>query len=90
MEPERPESRFSPWSWIVLLIICAAIVGWGFLQYAFVPDAPRKPDFGVLPDAPSQSIYSTAEPAAGREAPPQIAPLPGTQPPPKKSEGAPK
>ena len=80
MEPERPESHSSLWSWIILLLICAAIIGWGFLQYAFVRDAPREWDYGVLPDAPGQSIYSTAEPAEGRKVPPQIAPLPGAGP----------
>jgi len=67
--------------WLILLAMCAALVGWGILNYALVRDRPREWDFGVLRDAPGQSVYSTQPtPAAAKSPPRQILPLPEAKP----------
>ncbi len=70
--PVRPA-----WSWVILILFCAAIVGWGLLNYATIKDRPRAWDFGQLKDTPAESIVSTRRPPPpGAAAPPQITTLP--------------
>jgi hypothetical protein len=66
----------SGYGWWVVLLICAALLGWGLIQYATIRDEPRRWDFDVQADAPGESAYSTSRPALGGTAPPQIEPLP--------------
>jgi hypothetical protein len=66
--------------WRIVLLICAALLGWGAIQYAAVRDAPRRWDFGALPDAPSQSAFSASQPANPQAGPAQMAPLPEARP----------
>jgi hypothetical protein len=66
--------------WLILLAMCAALVGWGILNYALVRDRPREWDFGVLKDTPGQSIYSTQPTPAVAAPPRQIPPLPEAKP----------
>ena len=73
-EEHREISSF--WGWLILILLCLAIVAWGILNYLLIPDTPRKWDMGVLRDVPGQSIYSTAEPPPAGAVPKQIAPLP--------------
>lgn len=73
----QPGSGGPAWSgWCVVLLICAALLGWGLIQYATIRDEPRRWDFDVQPDAPGESEASTSRPALGGPAPPQMAPLP--------------
>ncbi len=62
--------------WRIVILICAALLAWGAIQYAIIPDTARRWDFGALPDAPSQSVYTASQPANPQGAPPQIEPLP--------------
>jgi len=62
--------------WWVVVLICAALLGWGLIQYATIRDEPRRWDFDVQPDAPGESIHSTSRPALRGPAPQQMAPLP--------------
>lgn len=82
---ERPEydeqlELRSPWEWIILVALTASIMGFGWLAYLLIQDAPRRWDFGQLPDAPAESIYSSEQPAnKGRrqiQALPEAVPLP--------------
>jgi len=81
----------SPWEWVILIVFSASIMGFGWLVYLLVPDAPRHWDFGQFPDAPAESIYSTEQPDLARKPQPQIQPLPEAQPltpgPPKDNRG---
>ena len=74
--------------WWVVLLICAALLGWGLIQYATIRDEERRWDFGVLPDAPGESIHSTSRPAVRGPAPPQMAPLPEARTQPAASPSA--
>ena len=50
------------WGWVIIILFSASIMGFGWLVYLLVPDAPRQWDFGQLPDTPAESAYSTEEP----------------------------
>jgi hypothetical protein len=79
--PHEEHREIGPfWSWAILVLVCLAIVAWGLVNYALIPDRARQWDAGVLPDVPSQSIYSTARPDARAPAAPQMAPLPEARP----------
>jgi hypothetical protein len=67
--------------WILLLCLCAALVGWGMAQFWLVKDSPRAWNHGALPEAPGESAYSssTTRPASA-PAPRQLAPLPEARP----------
>jgi hypothetical protein len=62
------------WGWAIIIVLCAAVLGWGYFRFRAVPDAPRHWDFGELPDAPGQSIYSTSQPT--QTSPARQVPLP--------------
>ena len=62
--------------WWVVLLICAALLGWVLIQYATIRDAPARWDFGVLPDVPGESAGSTSRPERPQPAPLQMQPLP--------------
>jgi hypothetical protein len=71
-EENRQTTHF--WSWMLLLVLCTGILGWGFFIYFSVPDRtppwtngphPRDWNFDAFGDAPGQSPYSTAPPPAG-------------------------
>ncbi|MBU5635462.1 hypothetical protein KOM00_01790 [Geomonas sp. Red69] len=82
---EHQELR-SPWEWVILIAFSASIMGFGWLVYLLVQDAPRRWDFGQLPDAPAESIYSSEQPR--RKAQRQIRPLPEAVPlPPRGQSG---
>lgn len=66
----------SGYGWWIVLLICAALLGWGLIQYATIRDEPRRWDFDVQPDAPGESEASTTRPDLRAPAPPQIEPLP--------------
>lgn len=68
----------SPWEWVILVVFSASIMGFGWLVYLLVDDAPRRWDFGQLPDAPAESIYSSEQPQ--RKAQRQIRALPESVP----------
>lgn len=70
----------SPWEWIILTVFSAMIMGFGWMVYLLVADAPRFWDFGQLPDAPGESIYSSITPEKQRMPERQIAPLPEAMP----------
>ncbi|WP_224984102.1 hypothetical protein [Geomonas agri] len=74
---EQQELR-SPWEWVILIAFSGAIMGFGWLVYLLVQDAPRRWDFGQLPDAPAESIYSSEEPRGKAQR--QIRPLPEAVP----------
>lgn len=69
-------------SWVILILFCALILGWGMIVEMMVMDAPPQWDFGVLPDTPSQSVYSSAPLPPDVNVPKQIEPVPGSQLPP--------
>ena len=46
-------------SWVLLVLMTAAIVAWCMFIMMMVADRPREWDFGALPDVPAQSAYST-------------------------------
>ncbi len=75
-EVEREGERVQGRGWAILILLAAAIVGWGLANYFLVPDVPRQWDFGALRDVPAQSIYSTSRPAAPPVAPRQMPALP--------------
>ena len=70
----------SPWEWVIIVVFSAFIMGFGWLVYCLVPDAPRRWDFGQLPDTPAEGIYSTDEPDPARRSPRQVPRLPEAQP----------
>lgn len=79
----------SPWEWVILTVFSASIMGFGWLVYLTVQDAPRRWDFGQLPDAPAESFYSTDQPRLERVPRQQIPPLPEALPRPAlRSKGA--
>ncbi|QWV93450.1 hypothetical protein KP004_20190 [Geomonas oryzisoli] len=81
---EHQELR-SPWEWVILIAFSAAIMGFGWLVYLLVEDAPRRWDFGQLPDAPAESIYSSEQPHG--KVPRQIRALPEAVPLPPRQPG---
>jgi len=68
------------WSWLLIIAFSAAIMGYGWLVYSIIPDAPRQWDFGQLPDTPAESIYSTEEPSPTVRPGRQFPRLPEAQP----------
>ena len=70
----------SPWEWVIVIMLSAFLVGYGWLVYLVVPDGPRHWDFGQLPDAPAESIYSTDQPDLSKKPQQQILRLPEAQP----------
>lgn len=62
-------------AWVILAVVCLAILGWGLANYALIPDPPRRWDSGALKDVPAESIYSNAAPAS-QPAGPQVQRLP--------------
>jgi hypothetical protein len=77
------------WSWVILIVFAALILGWGMFAEMIVTTAPSQWDFGVLPDTPSQSAYSTFLPAEGN-VPDQIHRIPDAQLPPGQIPSVPK
>lgn len=79
-EHEEYEVEVTPRSpaagWGVLLLICLAMLAWGLAIFRFVPDVPRRWDFGAHPDVPGESIYSTQTTPRSASAPAQLTPLP--------------
>ena len=70
----------APWGWLIIMAFSAAILGYGWLVYSIIPDAPRRWDFGQLPDTPAESIYSTEEPNASKRPQRQLLRLPEAEP----------
>jgi hypothetical protein len=70
------------WSWVILIIFCAIIMGWGMFVEMIVGVQPPHWDFGVLPDTPSQSVYSTVSPPSDVNVPYQIHRIPDANLPP--------
>jgi hypothetical protein len=66
-------------SWSVIIGFCLVILGWGYVNYRLIADAPRQWDLGQLPEAPGQSIY-TAAPTPTQYTPPSISPRTLTEP----------
>jgi hypothetical protein len=66
----------APWGWLIIILFSACIMGYGWLVYCLIPDAPRSWDFGELPDTPAESIYSTEQPRAAARPQRQIQRLP--------------
>ncbi|MCY2928972.1 MAG: hypothetical protein NTV86_05660 [Planctomycetota bacterium] len=62
--------------WVVLLLVCLALLAWGLVIFRFVPDVPRRWDFGAHPDVPGESIYSTQTTPRTASAPAQLPALP--------------
>jgi hypothetical protein len=83
-----PESKWyiedhelpAAWGWVIIILFSAAIMGYGWLVYSIIPDAPRQWDFGQLPDTPAESIYSTEEPKPSMRPRRQLTRLPEAQP----------
>jgi hypothetical protein len=69
------------WGWLIIIVFSASIMGFGWLVYLSVADAPRFWDFGQLPDTPAESIYSTEEPNLSIKPHRQVPRLPEAQPP---------
>ncbi len=67
------------WSWAILALFTAGLVGWGLLVYQFVQDGPRNWDYRRIPDTPGESAYWTHEPAAGGATTRQMPQLPGAR-----------
>jgi len=76
------EYRVTPafWGWVIIVVICLALIGWGLANYALVRNAPRQWDYGALPEPPAGSVYTTSQPPAGTPPQRQIAPLPNARP----------
>ncbi|RPI60867.1 MAG: hypothetical protein EHM48_06535, partial [Planctomycetaceae bacterium] len=62
MSDEHEENRYfsGKAGWAAIVLLCAVIIGWGYVNYFFIADTPRRPDMGALPDVPGESIYSTS------------------------------
>lgn len=73
---EEFKTTNSFWSWIILVMLCLAILGWGLANYFLISTPKRDWDYGALPDTPAQSIYSTVKPSESVNPPRQIVPLP--------------
>jgi len=83
MKDDRPdwydEEKEMPqfWSWMLIILFSAAILGYGIATYLLVDDGPRRWEYGTLPDTPAQSIYNSkgpVKPAGAVQR--QVAPLP--------------
>jgi hypothetical protein len=70
------------WSWVILIVFCAIIMGWGMFVEMIVGEQPSHWDFGILPDTPSQSVYSTVSPPSDVNVPYQIHRIPDANLPP--------
>jgi len=70
----------SPWEWVIIVAFSASIMGFGWLVYLAIPDAPRQWDFGQLPDTPAEYIYSTDQPDLSKKPARQIPRLPEAHP----------
>lgn len=61
--PEEYHAISTLSSWLLIGVLCAGILVWGFANYRYIQDAPRQWNFGQLPDAPGESIYSSSPPS---------------------------
>lgn len=61
MSGQHEEYRYvsGPTGWILIILLCAVIIGWGYLNYFMIHDTPGQWKQGALPDVPGESIYST-------------------------------
>lgn len=65
------------WSWVILIIFSATIMGWGMFVHMMVDrEVPRQWDFGQYPDVPAESEYSTVPAPNNVNVPLQIERLP--------------
>jgi hypothetical protein len=86
-KPKTAESALA--GWLVVFLICLALLGWGLINYATIRDAPRRFDLGAVPDAPGESEYSLSPPPPRQPArQPQMAPLPEAIGPRQSTPGA--
>jgi DNA-binding transcriptional LysR family regulator len=60
------------WTWLLVLFLTAATLGWAMVTHMAVPNVPRHWDFDVLPDTPAESPYSTVPPPSTRTRPTQM------------------
>ena len=51
------------WTWLAILLLAVATLGWGMVTHMAIPDVPRHWDFDTLPDTPGQSVYATVSAA---------------------------
>ena len=70
----------APWGWVIVALLCLALIGWGLLNYALVRDREREWDYGALPETPGSSVFTTSEPPQEASPRRQMAPLPDARP----------
>jgi len=70
----------APWGWLLLVLLCLALLGWGLVNYAAVRNGQRQWDYGALPETPASSEFTTSEPSPLTTTERQIAPLPDARP----------
>ena len=64
------------WSWILLALFCAVLIGWAVFVHLMVPEAKRTWNYSTVPDPPAVSEFSTHEPTQNQNPPEQIQILP--------------
>ena len=70
----------APWGWLLLVLLCLALIGWGLLNYAAVRGGERQWDYGALPETPASSVFTTSEPKSLTTTERQVEPLPDARP----------
>jgi hypothetical protein len=68
------------WSWVILTVFAALILGWGMFAEMMVKEQPSHWDFGQLPDTPGQSIYSISAVPSEANIPDQVQRIPDALP----------
>jgi hypothetical protein len=77
MDQYEEDRRIGPvQGWALLVVFCAAIIGWGVFNWAMIPDRPRDWHYGPSSDAPGASVYSSVAAPDSAHPPRQFAPLP--------------
>jgi hypothetical protein len=81
MRPYEEYHELPPrWGWLLIVLLCLALIAWGLVNYAVVRDRQRQWDYGALPETPSSSVFTTSQPPAKAPVERQIEPLPGARP----------
>ena len=75
------------WSWTILIVLTALLLGTAILVHHLIPDSEPGWDYGAVETTPGASIYSSVSPRPDPVAPAetgkidrQIAPRPGAHP----------
>lgn len=85
---EESHELSARWGWLLIVVLCLALLGWGLVNYVAVRNAPRQWDYGAVPEAPASSEFTTSEPAPLTTKQRQVERLPNARPLPSQQQEA--